>query len=145
MQDFLGRHDFTMDERGRVPIPARFRDALSQEVILTQVTAPYPCVRVFSREGFARQAEFYTADPLATLRGQVLRHALYGGAYRVNIDRQGRILIPQSMRREAGLEGPVVITGLGDNFEIWNAATYEEMQRLVREEQRRFLEGERGG
>src|SRR5918999_2640210 len=101
---FLGRHDYSMDERGRVPMPPRFRGALMQGLILTQ-GAPDACVRVYPADGFEEQAALYMNEPVTTRTGRVLRRAFFSGAYQAELDAQGRVLIPPPLREFAGLQG----------------------------------------
>jgi MraZ protein len=136
---FLGRHDYSMDERGRVPMPPRFRDELVRGVILTQ-GSPDHCIRGFSTEGFAKQAELYLADPVIGRQARVVRRALFAHSYQVEIDGQGRVLVPPALRRWADLEGPVVVVGIGEGFEIWNAAVFDQTVTEEQEEYAQALE-----
>jgi MraZ protein len=121
---FLGKHDYSMDERGRVPMPPRFREALMQGVILTQGT-PDLCVRAYPSEGFEEQASLYMTEPVTTTAGRVRRRAFFSGAYQSELDRQGRVLVPPPLRQYAHLEGQVSIVGIGEGIEIWNAADFD--------------------
>ena len=121
---FLGRHDYSMDERGRVPMPPKFREALVQGIILTQ-GAPDRCVRAYAADGFEQQAALYMSEPVTTPTGRVMRRAFFSGAYQAELDRQGRVLVPPVLRQWAGLEGQVVVVGTGEHLEIWNAADFD--------------------
>ena len=122
---FLGKHDYSMDERGRVPMPPKFRDALGQGIILTQGT-PDRCVRAYPTDAFEEQASLYMQSPITTRTGRVSRRAFFSGAYQAELDRQGRVLVPPPLRQLANLEGqgPVVIVGIGEGIEIWNAEDF---------------------
>src|SRR5689334_18016035 len=115
---FLGKHDYSMDERGRVPLPPRFREALVQGIILTQ-GAPDRCVRAYAADSFDQQAALYMSEPVTSRSGRVMRRAFFSGAYPAELDRQGRVLIPPVLRQWANLEGQVVIVGTGEHIEIW--------------------------
>jgi len=121
---FLGKHDYSMDERGRVPMPPKFREALMQGIILTQGT-PDACVRAYPVDVFEEQAALYMSDPVTTRSGRVTRRAFFSGAYQAELDRQGRVLVPPILRQFANLEGQVVVVGTGEGIEIWNAADFE--------------------
>jgi MraZ protein len=120
---FLGTYEYSMDERGRLPMPPRFRDALTGGVILTQ-GAPDRCVRAYPTSGFEEQAALYMNEPVTTKTGRVMRRGFFSGAYPADVDRQGRVLIPPVLRRWADLEGQVVVVGIGEGIEIWNAAEF---------------------
>jgi len=121
---FLGKHDYSMDERGRVPMPPRFREALMQGIILTQGT-PDRCLRAYPALGFDETAAPYLSDPVTTRSGRVMRRAFFSGAYQAELDRQGRVLIPPVLRQWAGLDGQVIVVGTGEGIEIWNAGDFE--------------------
>jgi MraZ protein len=122
---FLGTYEYSMDERGRVPMPPRFRDDLVLGVILTQ-GAPDRCVRAYPATGFEQQAALYMNEPVTTKTGRVLRRGFFGGAYPAELDRQGRVLVPPVLRRWANLEGQVVVVGTGEAIEVWNAKEFSD-------------------
>ena len=121
---FLGKHDYSMDERGRVPMPPRYREALMRGLVLTEGT-PDNCLRAYPADDFNRQAELYLSKPITTEFGRDARTAFFGSAEQVDLDRQGRVLIPGNLRDFAGLKGQVVVVGNGDSFLIWDAQNYE--------------------
>lgn len=121
---FLGKHDYAMDERGRVPIPPRFRDALLQGIILTQGT-PDRCIRAYPQEAFEAQAQLFLNAPVTTRTGRLQRRAYFGQSYQAEMDKQNRMLIPPQLRQYAGLGSQVVVLGTGEGIEIWDAAAYE--------------------
>lgn len=116
---FLGRYRHNIDEKGRLTIPARFRDVLAAEgafvlqgfdnnlMVLTQ-----PAFEAISR----RVSQMSLTDPSARL----LKRLIFSTADRVEVDRAGRILIPQFLRQSAGLDGDAFVVGVGDYFEIWS-------------------------
>jgi MraZ protein len=138
---FLGKHDYSMDERGRVPMPPRFREALMQGIILTQGT-PDRCVRAYAANGFEEQASLYLDQPVTTRPGRVMRRAFFSGAYHSEMDRQGRVLIPPVLRQWAGLEGQVVVVGIGEGIEIWSAADFADILAAEEREFRQTLGSE---
>jgi MraZ protein len=115
---FLGRYRHNLDEKGRLIIPVRFRDVLNTEgafvlqgfdhnlMVLTQ-----PVFEAISR----RVNQMSLTDPSARL----LKRLIFSTADRVEVDRAGRILIPQFLRQAAGLSSDAYIVGAGDYFEIW--------------------------
>ena len=136
---FLGTYEYAMDERGRLPLPIRFREALSGGIILTQ-GAPDPCVRAFPAASLEAQAELYMSEPGTRRKGRLLRRAFFGRSYPAELDRQGRVLIPTPMRRWGNLESQVVVVGVGEGFEIWDARTFEEVMAAEAEAYEQTLE-----
>ncbi len=121
---FLGKHDYAMDERGRIPMPPRYREALMQGIILTQGT-PDRCIRAYPGDAFDEQAQLFMNDPVTKRSGRVMRRAFFSGAFPAELDRAGRVLIPPQLRQWANLETQVTVVGAGEGIEIWNADDFE--------------------
>ncbi len=119
---FLGRYQHSLDNKGRLTIPSRFREALGEGAYVVQgfdgnlmVLTP----EVF-RVLYERVNRLSITDPKARL----LRRLILSAAAEVELDRSGRILIPPYLREAAGLDGEVVLVGVGDYFEIWSAEAW---------------------
>jgi len=125
---FLGRYDHTIDEKGRVTIPSRFRELLENGAYLTRgfdknlMVIPAPAFD----QMFLRITALSITDPAARL----LRRMVFTPAARIEFDRAGRILIPPALRQTAHLQENAVIAGTGDGFEIWAAELWEEQEEL---------------
>jgi MraZ protein len=141
VQYFLGRYDYAMDDRGRVPVPPRYRDLLARGAMLNQ--GPDPCLRLFTQESFDNQAQLYTSLPSIQREGRMTRLAFFSNSFSVELDKQGRILIPAPLRTYARLEGNVVISGAGEWLGIWNPEQFEvEMAEAERWQTRKASEDE---
>lgn len=124
MAYFLGRYEYAMDERGRVPVPPRYRNAFARGAVISQ--GPEPCLRLFTSESFEQQAELYTQEPATERSARKTRRSFFARSFSVELDRQGRILLPAALRSHAGLEGAVVVIGSGEWLEIWAPERLEE-------------------
>lgn len=124
MEYFLGRYEYSMDDRGRVPVPPRYRDAFLKGAVLNQ--GPDPCLRLFTAEGFEKEAALYTRELATERHGREMRQAFFANCFSVELDRQGRILIPPPLRAYAGLENTVVVSGAGEWLEIWRPDRFEQ-------------------
>ena len=120
---FLGKYEYAMDGRGRVPLPPRYRDAFAVGAVISQ--GPDPCLRVFTAESFEQQAALYTSEPATERAGRITRHAFFANSFSVELDRQGRLLVPAPLRAYAGLEGSVVVAGAGEWLEIWSPERFD--------------------
>jgi MraZ protein len=121
---FLGQYRHNIDEKGRLTVPARFRDVLAvdgayilQGFDQNLMVLPAPTFEAVSR----RVSKMSITDPTARL----LKRLVFSTADRVEVDRAGRILIPQFLRESAFLEGDAVVVGAGDFFEIWAPTNWE--------------------
>ncbi len=120
---FLGEYEHTIDDKGRVAVPARFREEVAEGLVLTRGFDR--CLQVFPRPIWQTLAQRISASSLGNEEARNLRRLLFSGAAEVELDRQGRILIPHNLRAYAGLVEPVVIAGLDTYFEIWSRERWQ--------------------
>lgn len=123
---FLGQHTYTLDDKGRLTIPSRFRDEFAGSAVVTRGFDR--CLFVFPLEVWQGLADKVTALPVTEPRGRVLRRQLFAEAANVELDRQGRILLPDRLRDYAGLEltSDAVIVGLNSFVELWSPQRWEQ-------------------
>lgn len=142
---FRGFYEYTVDDRGRVAVPARYRHLFSDGAILT--LGPDRSLEVYTPDGYEAMAEVVTAEPATTPKGRDLRRAFYGGSWDAELDRQGRILIPSRLREKAQLNGAVVIWGRGECLDIWNRERWQrklaEVEKTYEQEMGRAPSSER--
>ncbi len=115
---FLGQYQHSIDEKGRVTIPARFREQLDNGAYLTRWFENN--LVVFTAEDFTRIYEHVNALSITDPAARALRRLIFANAERVEFDRAGRILIPQFLREAAGITSGAVVVGSGNYFEIWS-------------------------
>jgi MraZ protein len=124
---FLGLYRHTIDNKGRLIVPARFREMLEDGSYITQgFDRNLIVLRPQTFEGISRRVnQMSMTDPNVRL----LRRLIYAAADRADIDRSGRILIPQFLRDVAQIDGEAVIVGVGEYFEIWSPESWERHER----------------
>lgn len=115
---FRGTYEHTLDDRGRVALPARYRQEFLQGVVLT--LGSEGCIEVYTPGGFDHMSDDFASDPATSLRGRRSRRRFDAQSYDTELDRQGRILVPVRFRQLAGLNGSVTIIGRRECLEIWN-------------------------
>ena len=120
---FTGNYEHTLDDRGRVAIPARYRESFPGRMAML-VPLLEGCLQVFPQPAFAKMTEEFAAHPLTSPEGRRLRRLIAGQAFEAELDRQGRILIPVRQREDLGLDGTVVVVGTTECLEIWPAAAW---------------------
>ena len=118
----LGTHTPKLDDKGRVILPAKFRDDLGSGVVVTR--GQERCLYVFSSEEFERIHERIREAPLSNKQARDFLRMFLSGASAEKPDSQNRITIPPPLRAYAGLERDLVVTGVGDRAEIWNAEAW---------------------
>jgi MraZ protein len=116
---FLGRYHHTVDEKGRLTVPARYRDLLAAEgAYLTQGFDQN--LNVYPIPIFERISTRINQQSMTDPSSRVLRRLMFSSAEHVVLDKAGRILIPQFLRDEININSEAVIVGMGDYFEIWS-------------------------
>ena len=121
--DFRGTYEFTLDDRGRVSIPARYRNEFAEKVILT--LGADGCIEVYTEDGYSDVSQHVAAEPPTSPDGRRQRRGFYAQSFDTELDRQGRILVPAPFREKAALNGAVVIVGRKECLEIWNPRRLE--------------------
>lgn len=126
---FLGQYQHNVDSKGRLTIPARYRDMLADGAYVTQGFEGNLMVMTVSAFGMItkRVKQMSITDPKARL----LRRLFYSNGERVDVDKAGRILIPQFLRNTAGLNGEAVVVGVGDYFEIWSPEAWADQATIL--------------
>lgn len=114
---FLGNFQHNLDDKGRLMIPARFREMLEDGAYITQGFDR--CLMVMTEAYFQQVYERINAMNLADPTARLLRRLILSNAYPVEVDKVGRILMPQNLRQFIGFDGEAVVAGQGDYFEIW--------------------------
>lgn len=129
---FLGRFSHNLDEKGRMTIPARFRELLAagnayvmQGLDKNLMVLPQPTFEALS----AHIDKMNMTDPDA----RMLRRLFYSTAAPVELDRAGRILLPQFLRDAAGLQDAVMVSGMGRYFEIWSLERWESQDEALQD------------
>ena len=133
---FLGTHSPHLDDKGRLFLPARFRDELAEGVVITK--GQERCLFVFRRADFAAQGEALAVAPLSARKARDYARMFFASAYDDTPDRQGRVTVPPALRTYAGLQRDCVVIGANTRLEIWDAQawrTYEEEQEQAFAEQ----------
>lgn len=129
---FLGQYRHSLDDKGRMIVPARFRNQLLAGMIyLTQGFDQN--LRVLPEDAFVsiyeRVTEMSTTNPMA----RQLRRLIFSTAQQVDIDSNGRILIPKYLRDVASLDAEAIIVGVGEAIEIWAPDAWESQNELLQD------------
>jgi MraZ protein len=122
---FLGQFTYTLDVKGRLTVPSRFRDELPLQAVLTRGLDI--CLVLYPIDVWTEISQKVTALPITDTRGRALRRIFFADAVHVELDRQGRILIPDRLREYAGLDlsAEVVVVGLDRFIELWRPDRWE--------------------
>ncbi|MCZ9883878.1 division/cell wall cluster transcriptional repressor MraZ [Arthrobacter sp. B2a2-09] len=121
---FLGTHSPRLDEKGRIILPAKFREELADGLVLTR--GQERCIYVFSQREFERIHESMREAPISSKQSRDYIRVFLSGASDEVPDKQGRVTIPPALRSYAGLERELAVIGAGTRAEIWDAQAWDE-------------------
>jgi MraZ protein len=124
---FIGEYQHNLDPKGRLAIPVKFREKLEKGVIITRGIDR--CLFVFANNEWEQLVEKLIKLPLAQADSRAFVRLMLAGAIDSKIDSQGRILIPDYLRKYAGLKKEVIITGLYNRIEVWDAERWQEYKQ----------------
>lgn len=121
---FLGRHNHNLDAKGRLALPARFRDKLADGVVITRGFDP--CLLVYPMDAWMPLAERVASLSISDPDVRTLRRMLFADAVDMQLDKQGRVLVPAELRQYASIEREAVVVGVHTFIEIWSPSTWEQ-------------------
>lgn len=132
---FKGEYNHTVDAKGRLIVPAKFREALGETFVVTKGLDG--CLFVYSNEEWERIEEKFREIPLTTKDARKFSRFFFAGAADCDVDKQGRILIPSVLREFAAIQKEVVLVGVLNRIEIWSKERwlgeneYEDMDEVA--------------
>lgn len=123
MAELLGEHRYQMDPKGRISLPAKFREAFRDGVHLT--LGQEGCLYAFPPEEWAKEKERVEERGLANPANRGYTRVFFGNAEHVDLDGQGRLVIPRRLREKAELGRDVAVIGVSDRLEIWSSDAWD--------------------
>lgn len=121
---FMGEYNHTIDAKGRLIVPAKFREALGDEFVVTQGFDG--CLFAYDNEEWQKFEEKIKQLPLTNKNARQFARFFLAGAASCEVDKQGRILLPSNLREFANLSKDVVLVGVASHIEIWDKLAYDE-------------------
>ena len=121
---FIGEYQHSIDQKGRVAVPAKFRPQLGTGVVVTRGLDH--CLFIYTETEWQELAQKLVALPLTQANSRAFVRLMLAGAMQVSLDSQGRILLPDYLREYAGLNKEAVIAGLFNRVEIWDKQKWQE-------------------
>ena len=126
---FIGEYTHNLDDKGRLAIPVKFRSQLASGAVVTKGLDN--CLSLYTEGAWGAESERLANLPLTQSKARAYARFMLSSAFSVEIDKQGRIVLPAGLRSFAGINGATVVTGLGDHVEIWNQKTWNEYSANV--------------
>lgn len=135
---FIGEYSHTIDEKSRLAIPIRFRPELSEGAVITRGLDN--CLFLFTCAEWQKLAEKLANLPFSQANTRAFARLMLAGAMDVTLDKQGRIILPDYLKEFAGLKKQVVITGLYNRLEIWEAQTWAKYKQSTENQSEEIAE-----
>ncbi len=120
---FLGTFTPKLDDKGRLILPAKFRDELAEGLVVTR--GQERCLYVFSEAEFTRMHDRIREAPITSKQGRDYLRVFLSGAHAETPDKQGRLTVPATLREYAGLDRDLAVIGAGSRAEIWDAEAWQ--------------------
>ncbi len=129
---FLGEFNHTIDDKGRLTIPAKFRDELESGIVITRGLDG--CLWAYGRSEWEALAEKIAKLPTTNPAARNFSRFVFSSAFDSIPDRQGRILLPQNLRDYASIQNETIVIGVKNKLEIWNPAKWSEVVTAVEQD-----------
>lgn len=121
---FVGTKEYSVDEKGRVVLPPKYREELAGEIMIFKDIV-YDCIRVYPFTEYEKYITELDNEILSDRNAEILLDRAISRAESVQLDKQGRIMIPQKMRDSIGIDKEVLVIGKRTRFEIWTKEAYD--------------------
>jgi MraZ protein len=121
-----GTHPRTLDDKKRLALPRRVREQLGEPTTLYVTPGPDQCLWLYTQGGLERLAEKLDQAPATDAEARVFRRLYFAQTEAVDLDRSGRILVPDRLAQFAGLRHEVVLIGVRDHLELWDAERWQQ-------------------
>lgn len=128
---FLGEFEHSIDSKGRLAIPVKFRSSLSDGAVVTRGLDG--CLSLYPVKAWQVLAERIASLPMTDTNVRTFQRFMLSGAMSVDVDKQGRIVLPAYLRQYASVQTQVVVAGLFDRVEIWDSTKWREARTSLEE------------
>jgi len=135
---FIGEYHHTIDEKGRLAVPVRFRAELAQGAVITRGLDS--SLFLFPKEEWDKLANKLANLPLGQSNSRAFARLMLAGAMDVELDKQGRLILPEYLRQYAELGKNVVVAGLYNRLEVWGATKWEEYKKITEADAEKIAE-----
>lgn len=125
---FIGEYSHNIDNKGRFAVPAKFRILLEDGAVVTKGLDN--CLFLYTKKQWEIMAEKFSKLPVAQAKARAFARLMLAGAMQVEFDAQGRITVPEYLRKFAGLKKEIVVAGLYDRLEIWDKAEWNKYKLI---------------
>lgn len=135
---FIGEYQHSIDEKGRLAVPVKFRDVLAEGAVVTRGIDN--CLFLYTKEEWDKLAEKISKLSFAKANTRAFSRLMLAGAMDVKLDKQGRVVLPDYLKKYASLKKQVVVAGLYNRLEIWDQEVWEKYKSGTEKESKDIAE-----
>ena len=135
---FIGEYRHSIDDKGRLAVPAKFRASLKTGAIVTRGLDG--CLYVYTVTEWKKLADKLVGLPMSKSNSRAFARLMLAGAMDVSLDKQGRIILPDYLRKYGGLKKNVVVAGLYNHLEIWDVSSWETYKKQTEKDSGQIAE-----
>ena len=135
---FLGEYEYKVDNKGRLPLPPKFRQELTGELVLTKGLEK--CIAIYTAAEWHKVADTLSAQAVPSSKFRTMNRAMFGTAFSLSLDGQGRIALPSLLRNHAGIGDTAIVAGANNCIEIWNPILWESEKTAAEEQLWQIIE-----
>lgn len=135
---FIGEYSHNLDEKGRLAVPKKFRADLSRGAVVTRGLDN--CLFLYTKKEWQTLAEKLASLPFAQSNTRAFARLMLAGAMDVQVDKQGRVILPEYLRTFAGLKKNVIVAGLYNRLELWDQKKWEDYTKKTEAESNSIAE-----
>lgn len=136
---FIGEFHYSLDQKGRLAIPVKFRSRLGEPVIITRGLDS--CLFIYPADEWGKLVDQLNNLPLARANARAYARFFLAGAFEITFDKLGRFIIPQPLRLYAKISKEVSVVGLSQRIEIWDRKTWEDYRQKAEQDSQAIAEG----
>lgn len=129
---FIGEYAHNLDDKGRLAVPKKFRTDLAKGAVITRGLDT--CLFLYTKKEWEKLAEKLASLPFAQANTRAFARLMLAGAMDVDIDKQGRIVVPEYLRTYGAISKEVIVAGLYNRLEIWDLATWDAYKKKTESE-----------
>ncbi|KKQ94833.1 MAG: Protein MraZ [candidate division CPR2 bacterium GW2011_GWC1_39_9] len=135
---FIGEFQHNIDDKGRLAVPSKFRSKLSEGAVVTRGLDS--CLFLYTKEEWQKMAEKISDLPVSQSGARAFSRLMLAGAMEVDIDKQGRVILPAYLREYAGIKKEVVVAGLYSRIEIWSGEKWSNYKKETEKDSNEIAE-----
>jgi MraZ protein len=135
---FFGEYSYKVDEKGRAPLPPKFRRDLKDMVVLSRGVEK--CITAYSLAEWTRVAESLSSKAMGPASSRRINRSIFGSAFSVSFDKQGRVILPPTLREYAEIKEGVIVVGVNNSVELWNSELWEIEKQKSNEQVSQMIE-----